>query len=106
MTSKADDQRPKSQNVLTWEEVECKLEVVEEEEKKEIKPSFKDVMRRFIDSWLEYPDVALGPYATTMFRHFMFGLVPTVADICTDMALVHIYLNENYYSVTKQNNGN
>ena len=56
-------------------------------------------------SSLEFPETALKQYAPKMFRHFLFGLVPTIADICTDMALVNKYLDGSYYLITKNNNG-
>ena len=97
------DQTTKNQNVQSWEELEHKLRKEERKEKR--KKSLKIFLKNFIDSWLEFPETALKQYATKMFRHLIFGLAPTIADICTDMALVNDYLNGNYYSVTKQNNG-
>ena len=95
------DQTTKNQNVQSWEELEHKLRKEERKEKR--KKSLKIFLKNFIDSWLEFPETALKQYATKMFRHLIFGLAPTIADICTDMALVNDYLNGNFYSVTKQN---
>ena len=101
--SENSDQTTKNQNVQSWEELEHKLR--KEEKKDKRKKSLKIFLKKFIDTWLEFPKTAVKQYATKLFRHLFFGLVPTIADICTDMALVNDYLNGNYYSVTKQNNG-